>query len=348
MYLFKRLMSIAICLMIILMLPLSVQANTFISSVDDLYDQYVVNYIKNILHTNVTIKSKCDIKNLDHEKCFIYYVIDTGNVDGYVILDTETLRIPECSLEGTLPINANDNIIYGGLLTYFYEHSNVYYDLMSGEAVDIAIASKNQETRTENQHKILTTAEKVQKLNNIRASESVIKTIPGAGNSSWLFKSGQFYGDCGINCIAMLEKYYDLYVSSNYLPSTLSTERQIKQSINDYITNNTSYSTHAIDENNLDDIITQHSYTLNTSHYLYANTSTYSWSTAVSKVTSNRPLAISINNHPTFDYHYVIVCGYTDTADLSTSRLYINTGWPDTAGYVWIDQSYGYMQIPCV
>lgn len=343
----KRLLAILLVLVVVLMMPISAQANSLVAAMDDLYDQYVISYMKNVMHSNVTIRSKSDVKNLNQEECLIYYILNTENGNGYVILDTETLIIPECSLESTLPITVNDSIIYGGILTYLNKKSGAYYDIMSGKNVEIATVSRMREMQEENKQRVLTETEKIQRLESIRASESVIRTVSGAGNSSWLFKSGRYYGDCGINCIAMLEKYYDLYVNSNYLPSTLTTESQIKQSINAYITNYTGFSTTLIDENNLDDIISQHSYSLNTSHYLYANTSTYSWSTAVSKVTSNRPLAITIRNHPDFGYHYVIVCGYADTADLSTSRLYINSGWTDP-GYVWIDQSYGYKQIPCV
>jgi phage tail sheath gpL-like len=55
---------------------------------------------------------------------------------------------------------------------------------------------------------------------------------------------------------------------------------------------------------------------------------------------------ISLTEDVTYGYHYVIA-GYTDTADLSTSRLYINTGW-SSHGFVWIGQSYRYRQMPCI
>lgn len=64
----KRLLAILLVLVVVLMMPISAQANSLVAAMDDLYDQYVISYMKNVMHSNVTIRSKSDVKNLNQER----------------------------------------------------------------------------------------------------------------------------------------------------------------------------------------------------------------------------------------------------------------------------------------
>jgi len=65
----------------------------------------------------------------------------------------------------------------------------------------------------------------------------------------------------------MLEKHYGLYVNTNYLPSTLSSESDIKNSIYNYIVNNTSFPTTSLTNTQLASIIVGHTQSVGVSGY---------------------------------------------------------------------------------
>ena len=109
-----------------------------------------------------------------------------------------------------------------------------------------------------------------------------------------------------------------------------------------------SYPTGGLYDYQLADILTTHTISVGVnSFYLYAYAMNYNWATLCSRINSNLPCAMSVLNHPTYGDHFVVACGYTDIADYSTSKIYINTGW-SSHGFVWIYQNYCDYLIPCV
>ena len=228
-----------------------------------------------------------------------------------------------------------------------YEKSH-YIDISTNKIIsDEALESlKGIESYINNTK--LSINDKTNKISELKNTRSTIRTITGTGSSTWLYSSGNIQGDCGINCIAMLEKYYDSYVNTNYLPSTLSSESDIKNSIYNYIVNNTSFPTTSLTNTQLASIIVGHTQSVGVSgYYLYTYSTNYNWTGLCSKINADKPMPLLLHNHPTFGNHYVIACGYSDTAVPSTSRIYINSGWTST-GFVWIYQNYCTYQFPCV
>ncbi len=312
-------------------------------------NRFLIHYMKNIMKEDINIASMTQISDLTGTYRYLYYEIDNGKHLGYAIMNADTLSITECAFDHVLPFRVNKNIVYGGPLIYLEFDKSSYQDKMSGKEVNAqTIQNMISFQKSSLSASILSDNEKADLYRDLSSTQSVINTISGSGNTSWVFNAGSYQGDCGVNAVAMVEKYYDLYVSSNYLPSSLSTEQQIKNSIANYILGSMAYPNLTLSENEWASVITQHSMSVGlSSNYLYSYSETYNWISTVKKIDNNRPMTISIKNHPTYGYHYVVVAGYTDTADLSTSRLYINTGW-SSHGFVWIDQSYGYRQMPCI
>lgn len=342
----RQLTAVLIVISLIFTLGLTSFANdATTNNHDEFADQYLIAYLKSVFNVDARIVNTVYLHGADNSN-FIYYEISIDGNVGYAIMDESSFVIPEIALDHTPAFDVTDQTVYAGLFTYIVREKENYYNLNSKQIV----SAGNLEKLGQSQKLLRQNVPAIKRagvVNTVTATNSVVKIITGSGNNSWLYNSGSYYGDCGINCIAMLEKYYDLYVNSSYLPSTLTSESQIKQSVYNYIVNNTGYSSTGINEYNFADIVTRHSMSVGNGVYLYATTSAYSWSAVCKKINANRPVAISIRNHPTFSYHYVIVCGFTDTADLSTSRLYVNSGWT-SQGFIWIDQSYGYFQVPCV
>lgn len=91
----------------------------------------------------------------------------------------------------------------------------------------------------------------------------------------------------------MLEKYYDSYVNTNYLPSTLSSESDIKNSIYNYIVNNTSFPTTSLTNTQLASIIVGHTQSVGVSgYYLYTNSTNYNWTGLCSKINADKPMPL--------------------------------------------------------
>ena len=308
-------------------------------------NEYIKLYIDKVMHEVVSIQKVLPIKDLSENYTYLYFQLNNGSTEGYAILNLKDLSIPECAMDHTIPFDIDNTMIYCGPLAYYEINNGHYFDKRSGQKLAIDnINGLQYNTFT------LTSREKISKYMDLQSMDrSVVKTIPGAGNTAWLFNAGNIndtlLADCGVNAMAMTLKYYDLYVNSNYLPSNVSTENAIKTSIMNYL--GLTDATH-VPESLFAQYLTQYSTYIGVNgYYLYASNQSYSWSATVNKLDSNRPMPMSIKNHPVYHYHYVIACGYTDTGDLGTSRLYINTGW-SSHGFVWIDQSYAYRQIPCV
>lgn len=312
-------------------------------------NQFLKLYMKNVMKEDINIVNVMQISDLTSAYRYLYYEIDNGKHLGYAILNADTLTITECAFDHVLPFKVNNNLVYGGPLVYLEYDESSYLDKMSGKEVNTqTIQNMISFQKSSLLPSILSNNEKADLYLDLSSTQSVINTISGSGNTSWVFNAGSYQGDCGVNAVAMVEKYYDLYVSSNYLPSSLTTEQQIKNSIANYILGDMAYPDLSIWENEWASVINQHSMSVGLSgYYLYSYSETYNWISTVQKIDDNRPMTISIKNHPTYGYHYVVIAGYTDTADLSTSRLYVNTGW-SSHGFVWIDQSYGYKQMPCI
>lgn len=355
----KKIISIILSIVSILSLSTVAFASEYVVTKEDLNqlierddfsfeNKYLILYMQNVMDEDIKIRNITQVADLSGTYRYLYYEIDNGRHLGYAILNVDTLSVEECAFDHVLPFEFGRNMVYGGPLAYLESQKSFYKHKLTGQEFKLeAIQEAKQFQKSENS-KILSESEKADNYLKLMSTQSVIKNITGSGNKSWVFNAGSYKGDCGVNAIAMLEKYYDLYVSSSYLPSSLSTEQQIKNSIANYILNVMGYPNLQLSENEWADAITQHSRSVGLNgNYLYGSSSTYSWSSTVRKIDSNRPMTISIKNHPTYGYHYVVVSGYTDTADLGTSRLYVNTGW-SSHGFVWINQSYGYRQMPCV
>jgi hypothetical protein len=312
-------------------------------------NKFLTLYMKNVMKEDINIVDVTQISDLTGVCRYLYYEINNGKHLGYAILNADTLSVTECAFDHVLPFKVNKNILYGGPLVYLEFDNSSYQDKMSGKEVNTqTIQNMISFQKNSLLPSILSDNEKADMYLDLSRTQSVINTISGSGNTSWVFNTGSYQGDCGVNAVAMVEKYYDLYVNSNYLPSSLSTEQQIKNSIANYILGDMAYPDLSLSESEWASVITQHSMSVGLSgYYLYSYSETYNWISTVQKIDDNRPMTISIKNHPTYGYHYVVVAGYSDTADLSTSRLYVNTGW-SSHGFVWIDQSYGYRQMPCI
>ena len=321
-----------------------------INETENLEDQYLIAYMKSVLQADIKVVSKQALSSLSGGLDYIFYIIEAEGNLGYAILNVNTWEIPECALDHIPPIPINSTTMYGGPLTYiaYNSNSNSYYDVYSNKSISMNEISEIHKLTANSKEATLGNEAKLQQLQTILATSSTIKMIPGAGDTSWLYDTGRYAGDCGLNCIAMVEKYYDKYIDTNCLPNSLSTEQQIKNSIDSYREKYMPGTEKVLLEYEVAELMTQHTRSVGlNSFYLYASDSIYNWRDVVSYIDKDLPMALLVHNAPEYGNHYVVACGYTDTGSTATNRLYLNSGWAQN-GFVWLDQKYAYKQIPCV
>lgn len=299
--------------------------------------EYVKAFVKHMHDTDITITAVKTLQDASRQDSFIYITFTANNSNGYAILDLTNLMIIELSLTHLAPFNINDNIVYFGPLNYVRLKGENAVNVLDNNTISLNELSKvcgNFKNKSLGTKLDLNAKKQAIKLLSSSQASAVRKTISGSGSTSWAFKAGKYYGDCGINAIAMLEKWYDKYVNTNYLPSSLSTERNIKKSIF-----NMANPTTKIDASILASLITEHSQSVGLNgYYLYAVESLYDWVNTSNRIDENRPVLLStINYTPKYKRHYVIAAGYTDDGIPSNNQLYVNDGW---GGYVWLSSSY--------
>lgn len=298
---------------------------------------YLSLFIHNVHGVSISIDETVIMKNLTGDDQYLYLSFHADDGNGYAVMDLEDWTIIEMSLDSLPLYSVTGDMLYAGPLSFISLQDGVAYDSNTNQPIDIEIksnrASRFQSIDESTKQKMLSEANDL--------TRATRETISGSGSTTWAYSSGNVYGDCGVNAMAMLEKWYDTYVNTNYLPSNLSTESTIKNSIKSYIEG--TGEPWQLSETRIAAAITAHTKKVGLNgYYLYGTTQTYSWSSICSRVTSNKPTLISIKGEPTYGYHYVIVTGFSDTGTPSTNQFYVNNGW---GGYAWINQSYTYRQI---
>ncbi|QEY33673.1 hypothetical protein FL966_00560 [Caproiciproducens galactitolivorans] len=305
-------------------------------------NDYVKAFVKHMHNTDISISGGKTLKDGNGHNAFLCVTFKANQKDGYAIVNLADLKIIELSLNHSTPFSIADDIIYMGPLDYIKVKGGKGVNIRTNHVIPLAELSSGPQTKSGTIDNAIkqTMIEKLS--NNPRSATRV--SIPGAGDPSWAFNAGSYYGDCGINGLAMLEKWYDKYVSNNYLPSSLSSEKQIKRSIyNTCISSG--YPTTGISERLMASLITAYSKSVGQNgYYLYAVDSPYDWASVCKRVDDNLPTLLSTEpGTPKYNYHYVISVGYADDGDPSNNQLYINDGWKN---YVWLSSSYLHEMLP--
>lgn len=309
--------------------------------------EYIKTFIRHMHNTDIIIKDYKTLLDTNGKESFLYVTFSNNKSTGYAILNLADMSIPELSLTNLAPFTVDESIIYLGPLNYVRHEGSSNVDVRTGKVVSLSeMTEASNAFQSKTSGTTLGVEAKQKALADLVANTTLATrvTISGAGSSSWAYTAGLYYGDCGINAIAMIEKWYDTYVSSNYLPSNLSTEQSIKKSIYDYAKSN-NYPTTSISESNLAGLITGHTESVGLSgRYLYATYSTYNWADTCDRIDDNRPTILStVSSTPTYGRHYIIAVGYTDDGIPSNNELYVNDGWGD---YVWLASSYMQEMVP--
>ena len=331
---------------------------TFSASADDRIpteEETVIAFLQKAFSLDPVITDRVDILDLNGQSAFVYFEFESEDGTGYAIFDKTLRKIAELSTDHPLNVPVTEATLYGGpnillepvvvedvCASVNGEKSPyvVVKDLLRGmnrpftPSALSKLAAQQTSARS-------AAAERMAQTSNVpiqRVAYPIVEKLAGADKADWLYLAGQYHGDCGVNAIAMVERYYDLYLNSNALPSTLNTESLIKRSVVAYITTSTTYYSNGMTISSISSVLAGHSATVGLNGFaLSTSYGSYQWNTVRNKLSANRPVLLGLLQDPTYGNHAIVACGYMEMEDASMSMLYVNDGW---GNYKYIGQEY--------
>ena len=279
---------------------------------------------------SVTLSDPIILYNAQQNPEAVSYTI---NNTGYIIVNLESMRVPEFSLKKSTPFISQDaTYIYNGPVSYYEAISATELrSLNSGAVID----TKDLVTRYDE-----TAADKVLETNTARSAlpeDRTDENPPLWGTSHY----------CGVDGAAILLKYWDDNFNETFIESS-------KESAD-------TFASYLIDQNYLldeglsgSDIVHGTGFIFKSStgisDYIkdrglsssYAITDVdYAWSTITTQVTTNNAILLAgtdAETHPDYPNHWIIVYGYQTVS--GERFLLINNGWGGDEIFTTADSQY--------
>lgn len=257
----------------------------------------------------------------------------TINGTGYIIVNLESMRVPEFSLKKSSPFTSQDTTyIYNGPVSYYEALSSTEVRSLSSGAVISADALDERYNETASDKIVESTA-----------SRSALPDDRTENNPP-LWATSHY---CGVDGAAILLKYWD----DNFSETFIEASKETAATFTSYLISEK----YLLDEGlSGSDIVHGTGFIFKSStgisDYIsdrglsasYAITDVdYSWSTITTQVTSNDAILLAgtdAESHPDYPNHWIIVYGY-DTVS-GDQYLLINDGWGDDEIYTTADSQY--------
>ena len=257
----------------------------------------------------------------------------TINNTGYIIVNLESMRVPEFSLKKASPfVSQNAIYIYNGPVSYYEAISTTELRSLSTGAV---IDSNDLATRYNE-----TVADKVMESNVTRGVLPEDRT----DNNPPLWATSHY---CGVDGAAILLKYWD----DNFNEAFIESAKETASKFTSYLIDQK----YLLDEGlSGSDIVHGTGFIIKSStgisDYIsdrglssdYAITDVdYAWSTITTQVTSNNAILLAgtdAESHPDYPNHWIIVYGYKTVS--GDKFVLINDGWGGDEIYTTADSQY--------
>ncbi len=278
-----------------------------------------IEKVANALNLEICVENRISLYNQNDKEVAYFY---PGINNGYLIVDADTLKPIEFSHENSLDFfnDTKRKYYYGGPLNYFYEQGE---NIISSTGVSV----KKQDLNFENKAKSFTVSN-FEEINKARSSNIRISHVP----RNYSYNPN---GICGSTAAAILLMYYDDYVNDAYVASGYEVsgtgEKLIKMLV-PYIDGSTPGSTASDMVSGLNKYLG--------SRGLSKSAKLLSKADIATPFSSNKPVLIDLDKHPTYKEHWVVGYGYNRYKEGTTTfRMYIVVnGWGKTG--VYIDEDY--------
>lgn len=171
-------------------------------------DSIILSFSKN-LNKKLLFQSQKKLKNSEGNERYLYIPFSDN---GYLIFDLKLNIISEFSTSSNnYYIDNNTDVYYLGALSYFVKNNKNYVNIQNKDDVILSDDYKSAEKVIDE---------------NIKNKLNQKNKLPLVNDSQYISGSLPNYsynpdGICGTTSAAMLLKWYDKYVNSNYVPSNL-------------------------------------------------------------------------------------------------------------------------------
>lgn len=256
----------------------------------------------------------------------IKYLFFDLRQDGYVIIDIENNVVVEGGTEENKFIpQVDEKCYYNGPLLYYEKSNDHFVEVHSQQMVDKRDLAESMEIskKAVNRSKVIRGEESnIMPLANTEYDITITGTLPNYSYNP--------NGICGSTAAAMFLRYLDIYVNSNYVATSLQTsdgEALIKELV--------SYIDGWFPGSNANDMKSGLQKYINSrgiSHTIVKEN--YSSSSFKTRINANRPVVVGLENHPTYEDHWVTAYGYYISTTPTVAYVIVNDGWGDRGVYI--------------
>lgn len=288
----------------------------------ELEKKYIMEYLS--LKENVIFDIKDPIELYDSEEnpAFLCFSL---NDKGYIIINRYDFSIPEYSLRNSnVFLNSKKKIYYDGPLNYLELSGEELIDAKSGMVLS-TIDEFKIKSRLEMNDK-LSINEKLKKIDTLMEYKEIYRTETEPIVLSHKLETYDYNPDgrCGSVATAILLQYYDNNINESYVPDRYDYENGLINHLVPYIEGTSMGSTPEELKNGLNDYLDDQNI-INP-----ANLYSYSISRIKSKIDSDRPIIVDLNNHSTYNEHWVVAHGYNIVDKIilpDIVTVIVNDGW---------------------
>ncbi len=298
---------------------------SYAAMTEDAVDQYVEVYVAEY-DESIKICNKEILYNEEEEETAILYQLFP---EGYIVIEPDDYRIIEYSWSVDYPFIEDEINYYNGPLQYYFKTTEMFQHSRTGSFIDVD-GYKEIRLSYESQEKNIETDDTISMLSARSSSYSLTTALRTFDYNP--------DGRCGSVAAAILFAYYEDAIDSAMVSSYLLSDSTgkiftdyLKPHIED-LDGETGSST--------SDLVSGMGWYIsnvglyNTYSVLSANNPQYV--TCVNCINVGRPVIVDLNEHPTYNEHWVVGYGYqyNQTSDENTSFVLVNDGWGNNGIYI--------------
>lgn len=317
--------------------------------------KYGTAYLANLGYS-VILSNPIPLYNFDYELEAVSFTIKNN---GYIIVNSNDLSIPEFSLKAQNPFEKSYNklYLYNGPLQYFEKTQDEIRNIKTNQNIKINNLNKNEmnfkykkdKINKENKYKELI------KQNSTRKNNNDLMSITASGEYEEFYKLNVYLRQydtsryCGVDGTAILLKWVDDYFAPTMVSDLIDTEKSLTDYLvnNDYIYDGGTSAFTVVNGRKYNDYLT----TTGIKGYISDHVGTYpvdyipyTYSDIKYKIKQgNYALMVSTSAHPypTFDNHWVLPYGYAKPV-LQTEPAYliVNDGFGNNDVYIEASDQY--------
>jgi hypothetical protein len=266
--------------------------------------------------------------NLENNIEAVVFSLKNKDADGYIIINTNDLSIPEFSLSKSNPFTTGvyDKCIYNGPLEYYNKKDGKITTIYDNKQIDL------------NNIKLVYSKKPIDKLEKFENEKNLIKPKKPTETYEELKGSLRTWGTshyCGVDGTAILLMYFDDYYDESFVKTSLESANALTNHLvnNRYIPDKGTVSTEI--KSGIEDYLNDRGL----GNDYDVSRRTYNFSSIKQKIKQDKPVLVGTVSHPDFGDHWIIAHAYYED-DFGDDYIIVNDGWGSNDVYVANNSTY--------